>query len=155
MKNNRLNSKSRVHTFSREKSSIFIVHFGSNKYKIFVVTKAYGYGHFFLLPFFQETERNDGKNHFITGIWSVALAVRQHVLLVCLTYNHPFFLALVIVFLMCLKKSQKGRKKKGEETNWALFWWDCFSLKPYQCPRGFRRRYNRCCCCRRSNPKNA
>ena len=73
----------------------------------------------------------------------VALAVRQHVLLVCLTFNHPFFLALVIVFLMCLKKSQKGRKKKGEETNWALFWWDCFSLKPYQCPRGFRRRCNR------------
>ena len=57
MKNNRLNSKSRVHTFSREKSSIFIVHFGSNKYKIFAVTKAYGYGHFFLLPFFQDTER--------------------------------------------------------------------------------------------------
>ena len=137
MKNNRLNSKSRVHTFSREKSSIFMVHFGSNKYKIFVVTKAYGYGHFFLLSFFQETERNDGKNHFITGIWSVALAVRQHVLLVCLTYNHPFFLALVIVFLMCLKKSQKGRKKKRRRDKLGSVLVGLFFLEAISVPAGF------------------
>ena len=49
-----------------------------------------------------------------------------------------FFPALLIAFFGKILDRQSEKGKRRERQIGLCFCWDCFSLKPYECPRGFR-----------------